>query len=556
MAGRDGVNGTNGLPGVAGAQGPIGPQGIQGIQGEIGPQGPTGATGATGSSVLNGPTGPTASEGKPGDFWVDTSSKILYGPKGTNAWPESGVLLVGATGATGATGPKGETGAPGATGAMGAPGANGSVGAQGQQGPTGPNIVSNSTTTNLTGLLKGTGSAVTTAVPGTDYLTSIGLTVPSILSVSNSPLTADGSLTLNLAAQTANTVFAGPGTNGPSAPTFRKLSTSDISPQWYATASGSVNVYGVTLTPAATSLTTGLEVNFKPNLANTSTTPTLNLDSLGAITIVKLGNAPLAVGDLSNTAIAKVVYDGINWQLLNPQTSTNGTVTNVTASPPLLVATGSTTPAITISQADATHDGYLNSIDWIIFNNKGGGTVTSLAVSGLPLAISNSTTTPTISMNGTWADSQVADNLTISGGTVDNTIIGASTPAAGMFTSLKVTVGASPGKVLKSDVNGGATWQDDNVGGGPTVYRKPSSTPLTGPHFETGNLSINPNGETTSHAFNPGYISTPTCTITIYNANTGELIPGGGFISFDHTTLVVSNINTYNVMAQFICVGV
>jgi len=49
-----------------------------------------------------------------------------------------------------------------------------------------------------------------------------------------------------------------------------------------------------------------------------------------------------------------------------------GTVTNVTASAPLAVASGATTPALTITKATSTTDGYLSALDWNTFNNKVG----------------------------------------------------------------------------------------------------------------------------------------------------------------------------------------
>lgn len=49
---------------------------------------------------------------------------------------------------------------------------------------------------------------------------------------------------------------------------------------------------------------------------------------------------------------------------------TNGTVTTVTVTPPLVVASPSTTPAISINQASTSNDGYLSSTDWNTFNNK------------------------------------------------------------------------------------------------------------------------------------------------------------------------------------------
>lgn len=50
-------------------------------------------------------------------------------------------------------------------------GSRGPEGPQGIQGPIGPNEVSATTTTNISGILKGNGSTVQTAIAGTDYAT-------------------------------------------------------------------------------------------------------------------------------------------------------------------------------------------------------------------------------------------------------------------------------------------------------------------------------------------------------------------------------------------------
>jgi len=107
------------------------------------------------------------------------------------------------------------------------------------------------------------------------------------------------------------------------------LSASDVSPNGYAADSGVQNAAVVTLSPVPASLAPGLEVHFMPKYANSTTTPTLNVNGLGAKTITKLGTTALAVNDLTTTAIAKVIYDGTYWQLENPQTneSAAGTVT-------------------------------------------------------------------------------------------------------------------------------------------------------------------------------------------------------------------------------------
>jgi hypothetical protein len=74
------------------------------------------------------------------------------------------------------TGPQGAAGLDGADGQDGAPGAaglDGEDGAAGATGAAGPNEITTSTSTNLTGLLRGTGSAVEAATAGTHYLTEV-----------------------------------------------------------------------------------------------------------------------------------------------------------------------------------------------------------------------------------------------------------------------------------------------------------------------------------------------------------------------------------------------
>ncbi|KAM3091644.1 hypothetical protein ACKFKF_32830 [Phormidesmis sp. 146-12] len=110
-----GPAGPQGLPGAAGAAGPqgpvgpAGPQGLPGAAGAAGPQGPDGATGPTGpqgiagsngKTILNGTTDPLATSGVDGDFYVNTTTQQLFGPKTTGAWG-TGVSLRGPAGSPG-----------------------------------------------------------------------------------------------------------------------------------------------------------------------------------------------------------------------------------------------------------------------------------------------------------------------------------------------------------------------------------------------------------------------------------------------------------------------
>lgn len=141
LTGPQGPQGPTGSVGPIGATGPAGPQGPQGGVGASGPAGPSGTNGKT---VLHGTADP-ASQGVDGDFYINTSTNTLFGPKANGTWP-TGVSLVGpagtagpqgASGASGPQGPAGPIGPQGATGAQGPAGLQGISGNPGAQGPAG-----------------------------------------------------------------------------------------------------------------------------------------------------------------------------------------------------------------------------------------------------------------------------------------------------------------------------------------------------------------------------------------------------------------------------------
>lgn len=146
--GPAGVAGATGAQGATGLQGPAGVAGPQGNQGPTGPQGPTGTNGINGTNgtngtagktILNGTSAPTA-QGTIGDFYINTVTNLLYGPKTTGGWG-IGLSLVGPTGVTGPQGPSGATGAVGPAGIAGPQGSQGPTGATGPTGPAGTNGV-------------------------------------------------------------------------------------------------------------------------------------------------------------------------------------------------------------------------------------------------------------------------------------------------------------------------------------------------------------------------------------------------------------------------------
>jgi len=94
-------------------KGDVGPAGAKGDTGATGAVGPAGSDG---SVIYSGTTAPTSAIGKEGDFYLNTTSGLLYGPKTAAGWG-SNFSLKGPTGAAGTDGNTvlSGTGAPAAT---------------------------------------------------------------------------------------------------------------------------------------------------------------------------------------------------------------------------------------------------------------------------------------------------------------------------------------------------------------------------------------------------------------------------------------------------------
>ena len=183
-AGPSGVAGTTGSVGPTGLTGPAGPTGNAGLPGTTGPIGLTGPAGTNGTAVLNGTSVPSLSTGVDGDFYINTASNELFGPKANGVW-SNGVSLVGPAGVTGASGNPGPQGP------------------QGVQGPAGGGMTVNcGTTFNTNYTIRGDGSGTyecTNALVVTSTgKVGIGNTSPSSsydLNVGNGGILVDGTTT-------------------------------------------------------------------------------------------------------------------------------------------------------------------------------------------------------------------------------------------------------------------------------------------------------------------------------------------------------------------------
>ena len=109
-----------------------------------------------------------------------------------------------------------------------------------------------------------------------------------------------------------------PGDSGISAPIVANFKHGFWGQAVYDADTGGDDTYVVTLNPAPTSISAGMIINFKVTTANTGEC-TLNPNSLGATAIKKNVSHDLETGDIIASTIVSVIFDGTNFQLLNPQ---------------------------------------------------------------------------------------------------------------------------------------------------------------------------------------------------------------------------------------------
>ncbi|HUY14247.1 MAG TPA: hypothetical protein VMX16_11555 [Terriglobia bacterium] len=88
-----------------------------------------------------------------------------------------------------------------------------------------------------------TGQWTPATLPPGGTVSSVGLSVPPEFTVSGSPVTTSGTLTITKASQTANLIYAGPASGSAAVPSFRSLAAADL-PAASTTAQGAVQLSG------------------------------------------------------------------------------------------------------------------------------------------------------------------------------------------------------------------------------------------------------------------------------------------------------------------------
>ena len=262
-----------------------------------------------------------------------------------------------------------------------------------------------------------------TASGGT--VTSVGLSLPSIFTVTVSPITSSGTLTATLANQNANLVFAGPSTGAAAAPTFRSLVAADIPALPYVPTSRTLTINGtaldlsanrswsvgtVTSVAALTLGTTGTDVS--SSVVNGSTTPviTLNIPTASATNRGALSSTDWTTFNNKQSAISLTTTGSSGSatfisNVLNVPTYTLAglggiSLTSLSATAPL--SYNNTTGAFSITQSSSATSGFLTSTDWNTFNSKQSTiTLTTTGTSGAATFSANTLNIPNYSLSGT-----------------------------------------------------------------------------------------------------------------------------------------------------------
>jgi hypothetical protein len=211
---------------------------------------------------------------------------------------------------------------------------------------------------------------------GGGSVTSVGMTVPSIMSVSGSPITGSGTLAVSLTNQNANVIFSGP-TNGAAAtPTFRSLVAADI-PDLSATYYSASNPNGYT-SNVGTVTSVALTV---PGILSVSGSP-ISVSGTLAVSLANQ-NANLVFAGPTNGAAATPTFRALvaaDFPDAAADATTKGVATFVAAD--FTSAAGVIGIDYTNGQAaSGSNKGFLTAADWTTFNGKqaGDATLTALA---------------------------------------------------------------------------------------------------------------------------------------------------------------------------------
>jgi hypothetical protein len=415
-------------------------------------------------------------------------------------------------------------------------------------------------------------------------VTSVAATAGTGISVSGSPITGSGTLTITNTAPD-QTVALTSGTGISVTGTYPNFTVTNTAPSSGGTVTSVSATAPVVSSGGNTPTISMAAANTTTNgyLTSTDWNTFNNKQPSGSYLTAVTADAPLSGSGTSGShlviATANTSTTGAlsstDWNTFNNKQATlvsgtniktvNGTsllgsgdvpvgVLTVTGTAPV-VSSGGANPAISMAAANGTTNGYLTSTDWTTFNNKGSGTVTSVAasvpsflsVSGSPvttsgtLAISYSGTALPVANGGTGLTSVTAGYVPYGNGTGALSTssglyysgsllgVGTATPASVAGNAVVIYDSASPRLRLTSSTTGQATTD------GAEVSLLATTNQLVIENRENASTLFYNNGTNTASLSTTGALTTAG-PISASNGSTG------GFYSTTFATNTSNNI--------------
>ncbi len=287
-------------------------------------------------------------------------------------------------------------------------------------------------------------------------------------------------------------------------------------PQICTSASGNSTAYTASCASTLSAYATKQTLFWFADVANTTPTPTLNIDTLGAVTMVRQDGSSLAVNDIKGGALYRIWYDGANTRVVEAGLAAiSGS--GVTTTRGLFASRGICGIAQTgntFYSADIAHFSQCNGTSWADY------------FEGQPVSLPSSTSF--ITLNGTGATITTNAISTISAPAAASTdIIGQEIPApSGTWTIIAWLEPEDEG-LASSPPPARVLYIRDGTGKMVALYSQSSAT----------------NGSQVQWV----HVSSPTGTVTnvLTAAQTSWLIPFLR-IQYDGTNFTYSGCTTYS----------
>lgn len=414
-------------------------------------------------------------------------------------------------------------------------------------------------------------------------VTSVGLSMPGIFSVSGSPVTTTGTLTATLATQAANLVWSGPTTGAAATPTFRALVGADL-PNPSASTLGGVQSFAAVSSQWIRQISTsGVPTASQPAFTDISGTmvaaqcPLPGASSIGCVQsfAVQASKWISSISTLGVPSATQPAFSDISGSLASAQLPT------ISTSSVLGNASGGTAVPTALT-ATQVLDFIGSTQGQVLYRNGTIWTVLAPGTSGQVLTTGGAAANPAwATVTGTGTVTNVATGTGLTGGPItttgtiqfatiaNNSILanvsgGALAPSATTLSAVLDIAGSTTGNILYR-ASGGSGWTVLAPGSNGQVLTMGASTPAWGsagsvstvstggivtggPITTTGTVNINatitPQGRITLTSATPVMAATVTGATTVYyTPYKGNLVP-----IYDGTNFVPTAIAELSVV--------